>query len=139
MSLAWTRRMVAASGALLTIVAAAALWQFGGPGEARREERDNRRQLDLQAIAEAIACHVAQGAEGEVPARLAEISPACLSPDRAAQLVDPLDGSAYRIDYPAQGTVRICATFEGPPTGPRFVPRSLDHGSGCLTVPLRAA
>lgn len=132
MSLARTRRVVAASGVLIAIVAGVALWQVGGPGEARREARDERRHADLQAVAEAIACHVAQGAEPARPEGLAEIDPACLSPDRAAQLVDPGDGAAYSIGYPAAGSVRVCARFERAHALPRFAPAAFDPATGCL-------
>ncbi len=130
------RRVVALSGAVVAAVAVAGLVAVGGPAASRSAERDARRHADLQVIAEALACHAGAGATPAAPAALAEVSPACLAPGRAAGLVDPATGAAYPLDHPEPGAVRVCAAFERPAEAPPWTPPNFDAPSGCLTAPL---
>lgn len=136
MTLAAARRIVALTGGVVAAVAVAGLVVFGGPATGRGVERDARRHADLQAIAEAFACHAEAAATPAAPASLAEISPTCLAPSRAAALADPRTGAAYALAYPAPGAVRICAVFERPSSVPPWAPPNFDAPTGCLTAPL---
>lgn len=128
------RRVVAASGVLVAAAAAAGLLVFGGPGASRSVDRDGRRLADLQTIAEALVCHAEAGAPPAAPASLAEVSPACLSPGRAAGLVDPATGAPYALDRATPGVARVCAAFERPGAAPRWAPPSFDAPTGCLAA-----
>jgi hypothetical protein len=136
LSLARTRVTVAVSGAVVAAVAALGLWQFGGPAEGRREQRDGLRLQHLHAIAEAILCHAHEGADPARPTGLAALTEACLAPGQAAALVDPAGGAGYPIDYPEPDVARVCADFERPAGVARSASRRFDPESGCLTVGL---
>ena len=137
-SLARARRHVALSGAVVGLVAALALWQVGGPAASRQQARDARRLDDLQAIAGALDCHARGGHAPGRPAALAEISPACLAPDRAAGLADPATGQPYPLAYPEPGVARICAGFEAPAPERARTPPNFDAAAGCITLGLPA-
>lgn len=137
MTPARARLAVTASGVVVAAVAAVALGVFGGPGEARRAERDSRRLEHLSEIVAAVTCHVRAGADPARPAALVEITAACLAPTRAAAFVDPLTGAAYPLDYPDAGTVRVCATLERPEPRPWMAP-AFDAATGCLAAALTA-
>jgi hypothetical protein len=109
MSVARARRLVVLSGVVVAMVAALALWEVGGPEASRQQTRDARRLDDVQAIANALECHLQARAEPARPGALGEISPACLAPARAAELADPLTGEPYGLSYPEAGLARICA------------------------------
>lgn len=117
--------LVAAAG---TVIALLGLSVAGGPEANRRERRDQARIAALHEIAEAVACTAAAPGSFAAPASAADIPPACLAPDRARALADPLTGAAHAITYPAPGTVRVCASLEAP---------AADAESGCVTAPLR--
>ncbi|MBP7243008.1 hypothetical protein [Amaricoccus sp.] len=136
MSLGRARRLVTLSGVVVTATAALALWQVGGPETSRQQTRDMRRIDDLQAISGALECHLRGAAQPARPAALAEISPACLAPGRAAELVDPRTGAPYAIAYPEPGLATICASFEGPPVPRPWTAASFDAATGCLSVGL---
>lgn len=138
MSMARARRQVVLSGIVVGVVAGLALWQVGGPAASRQQARDARRLDDLQAIATALDCHVRGGHAPGRPAALAEISPACLAPDRAAALVDPATGAAYALAYPEAGVARICAAFEAPIPERALMPANFDAGAGCIALGLPA-
>lgn len=128
-------RIVVLLSALVALAAiVAALTVFGGPQDARRGARDSERLSDLNAIAAALSCHGAAQAEPAAPATLAEISPACLAPGPAAELVDPQSGDPYRIEQMPDGSARICATFELPDHPPYRTPSNFDAISGCLVA-----
>lgn len=139
MSLARARALVGASGVLVAVVAALALSYVGGPATSRQEARDSRRHDDLLAIARALECHAQTGAAPARPAALAEVSPACLATDRAADLVDPRSRAPYALAYPELGVARVCADFEGPIVTRRWTPENFDAGAGCISLALPAA
>lgn len=60
-------------------------------------------------------------------------------PDRAAQLVDPLTGTAYAIARPSPGVVRVCAEFEAASRLGRtdWADPPFDRESGCVTAAAR--
>lgn len=122
------RAMVGLVAAAGTVIALLGLSVAGGPEANRRERRDQARIAALHEIAEAVACTAAAPGSFAAPASAADIPPACLAPDRARALADPLTGAAHAITYPAPGTVRVCASLEAP---------AADAESGCVTAPLR--
>ncbi|MBP7003595.1 hypothetical protein [Amaricoccus sp.] len=136
MSLARARRLVALSGGVVAVTAALALWQVGGPETSRQQSRDARRVADLEAIAAALDCHFRGGAEPARPADLARLSPACLAPARAAELVDPGSRAPYPISYPEPGLARVCAAFERPAVTRPWTTPSFDAASGCISLAL---
>ncbi len=135
MTPARARAAVTLSGVVVAAVAGVALWVFGGPGDARRAERDGRRLDHLSEIVTAVGCHVRAGAAPARPATLAEVTAACLAPTRAAGLVDPLTAGPYRLDYPDARSVRACADLEQAEPRPWMGP-AFDAATGCLAAPL---
>lgn len=130
-----TRGLVAGFGLVVLVAIGAGLMSVGGPDSGRRERRDMVRLDALSQVADGLACHVRAGAEPARPATVGEISPACLGPDAAARLVDPLTGEAYRINYPAPDRAAICAAMEAPVAATRALAwRGFDAASGCMGV-----
>jgi hypothetical protein len=130
------RIIVAGAGMASAVLVVLGLAVAGGPAEARRDHRDAARLAHLREIASAYVCH-ATAAAGPIGPALSELSPACLSPTRAAELRDPLTGAAYRIE-PEARLVRVCADFESAnaeaepyPGAPPF-----DPATGCVTATL---
>lgn len=111
MSRARTRLMVILTGLVVAIAVVLGLMLVGGPDTGRRDRRDAGRLTDLRLISQALVCHASGRAQPPAPMSLAEISPACLSADRAADLRDP-SGADYVILRPAPDLVRVCAEFE---------------------------
>jgi hypothetical protein len=137
MSLARTRRMVTAFGAVVLAAIVAGLVAVGGPDTARSDRRDAARLEDLRRLGEALTCHAEAGAAPPRPLSPAEISPACLAADAVAALVDPRSGRPYAISYPEPDRATICADFEGAlPDSPAFGLPALDRGTGCISVNL---
>ena len=132
MTPARARALVGAAGAVAAVCVVLGLAMAGGPGEARREQRDATRLSDLREIANAFVCHGEAAAAAE-PADLAGLSPACLWPARAEALRDPSSGAAYRIQR-ADRLVRVCGEFEGAAArrDQGFPP--FDPATGCVTV-----
>jgi hypothetical protein len=136
MTPARAKAMVGGAGAVTAVLVALGLAVVGGPAQGRLEQRDDIRLGHLREIARALACHADTEAAPE-PAGLGAISPACLSPARAALLHDPATGEAYRIGRPGPGLVQACGVFEGAaaeryPGAPPF-----DPATGCVTATLR--
>lgn len=139
MSLARTRLIVLLTGILVGLAIVAGMMLVGGPDTGRRDRRDAQRLSDLRIIAEALICHSSGHAEPLRPMALAEITPACLSTDRAGGLRDPGTGAAYRIARPDPLLATVCADFEHAggraaeayPGWPPF-----DPATGCVTATL---
>jgi hypothetical protein len=136
LSLARTRLAVAASGVVVAAVTALGLWQFGGPEEGRREQRDALRLQHLHTVAEAILCHAREGAAPARPAEVSALTEACLAPGQAAALIDPASGAVYAIDYPEPDVARVCAAFERPANLAPRVSGRLDPATGCMSLGL---
>lgn len=127
---------VALVGVVCLAVAALSLDRVGGPESSRRERRDALRIEALHDIMVALQCH-AKAAGGPVTA-LAEIDPACLSADRAGELVDPASRAPYRIGATEGGAVQVCGDFEAPGKPP-YADRPdapFDRATGCVTAAL---
>jgi hypothetical protein len=137
MSLGRTRLFVAAVGAVCLALSTLSLSRIGGPEATRMERRDRIRLDQIREVARALICHTEGG--GAEPAALGGVSGACLSPDRAAQLVDPLTGAAYGIARPSPGVVRVCAGFEAAARLGRtdWADPPFDRESGCVTAAAR--
>jgi len=137
MTLARTRLLVAAFGAVVLAAVVAGLVAVGGPDAGRRDRRDAARLDALRQIADALVCHADAGAEPARPAALADLTPSCLAPDAVPGLTDPRSAQAYRIEYPEPDRATVCADFEGPPPDRRFGGRApFDAASGCVSVTL---
>jgi hypothetical protein len=137
MTLARTRLMVAAVGAVVLAAVVAGLLAVGGPTAGRRDRRDAARLDAIHRIADALACHADAAAEPPRPMSLAELTPSCLAPDEAAGLTDPTSGRPYPISYPEPDRATVCADFEGPPPDGRYAGRApFDAASGCVSVAL---
>lgn len=135
MSLARTRLVVAIFGLAVLAAIAAGLAVVGGPGYGRIDRRDAARLDAVRQIADALVCHVREGADPAEPDFPASISPSCLSHENASRLVDPKSGAPYRIDYPGPGRATICADFERGPRDETAWP-VFDAKTGCATVSL---
>ena len=102
----------------LTVVAAiaigAGLALTGGPGQARKERRDQQRADDLSTLAGLVEC-LAGTNRGQLPDRLA----VTLQCDWQAALNDPYTGQPYRYEATGPRSYRLCADFETPPQGTR--------------------
>lgn len=128
------RLFVLAVGLVCLAAAALSLQRVGGPEASRQARRDALRIEALHDIVLALQCHAK--AAGGPPATLAEVTPACLSADRAAELVDPLGGGAYRIGLAEGGAIRVCGDFEAPGKPP-YADRPdapFDRATGCVTA-----
>ena len=106
------RLQAALTSAVVLAAATAAFLVGGGPDTSRAVARDDFRHGAITDIAQAIVCHVRAHGTPERPTRLDEIGPGCLSPSYASALTDPLDSTAFPIDYPSERLVRVCASFE---------------------------
>lgn len=102
----------------LTVVAAiaigAGLALTGGPGQARKERRDQQRADDLSTLAGLVECLAGTNC-GQLPDRLA----VTLQCDWQAALNDPYTGQPYRYEATGPRSYRLCADFETPPPGTR--------------------
>mgnify|MGYP003458979147 CR=1 FL=1 len=123
----------------LTVVAAiaigAGLALTGGPGQARKERRDQQRADDLSTLAGLVEC-LAGTNRGQLPDRLA----VTLQCDWQAALNDPYTGQPYRYEATGPRSYRLCAGFETPPPDrERFGPfmRDAEGCIGRLYVPVR--
>ena len=117
-----------ATVALLTVAAiviGAGLALTGGPGQARKERRDQQREDDLGALVGLVDC-LAGTNRGQLRDRLA-VTPQC---DWQAALDDPLTGQPYRYEPTGPRSYRLCADFETPPPETRR-PWGRD-AKGCL-------
>ena len=106
-----------ATVALLTVAAiviGAGLALTGGPGQARKERRDQQRADDLSTLAGLVEC-LAGTNRGQLPDRLA----VTLQCDWQAALNDPYTGQPYRYEATGPRSYRLCADFETPPPGTR--------------------
>ena len=98
----------------------------GGPGQARKERRDQERSDDLNALVRLVDC-LANANQGRLPDRL--------KPDGECnwltQLNDPFTGAPYEYVVTGPRSYRLCAAFETPPglTG-RLWKRD---ANGCIT------
>lgn len=134
--LARARIAVALTGLVCAAVLALSLALIGGPETGRRDRRDVQRVSDLREIAEALICHGGQEGAGR-PVTLADISPACLSPDAAARLLDPASRAPYAISWTDARTARVCGLFErAHPSWTQGWP-PFDAATGCVTAALR--
>src|SRR5690554_6217636 len=94
---------------LVMLVVALALVATGGPGQGRKERRDEARLQDLARLS-AHAEGLAREAGGALPAELAT-SAECPGELR---LADPYGGDAYRYEALSGESYRLCAPFETP-------------------------
>ena len=79
----------------------------GGPGQGRKERRDEMRLEDLNLMSAQVHC-LARAAAGQLPTDLA---PTALCPG-ALRRADPFSGQPYRYDILSPETFRLCAEFE---------------------------
>ncbi|MFQ8429829.1 hypothetical protein [Amaricoccus sp. W119] len=131
------RVAVAVTGIVCAAVLAASLSLIGGPGSGRRDRRDADRLSDMREIARALICQGDAEASPAQPADLAEISPACLSPDDAADLRDPSSGAAYAITWSDARTARVCGELEDRSRAWTRGWPPFDASTGCVTAALR--
>lgn len=82
----------------------------GGPGQARKERRDEARMGDLQRLAAHIACLAQDGRLTRPPADLSP-TPGCPGP---VPLTDIRTGEPYRVEPLDGRKYRLCAAFELP-------------------------
>ncbi|WP_224767555.1 hypothetical protein [Paracoccus yeei] len=105
----WAAAAIAVLSAL-TIVAGLAL--TGGPGTARKQNRDRDREQDLMALASFVDCLATE----------ANALPTSLDPtrqcDRRLRVSDPHSGTPYRYQVLDPRRYRLCADFELPPDRP---------------------
>lgn len=105
---------------LAAVVVVAGLVLAGGPGQARKERRDEARLRDLDDLSRHIGCLWRLGDGATFPADLAE-TPECPGPVR---LTDRETGTAYRVEPLKGGAYRLCAPFElSPADQPRWAQR----------------
>jgi hypothetical protein len=130
--------VVAGAGLVAAAAVALGLAAVGGPGEARREQRDRIRLEHMREIAGAFDCHARSAPS--VPEGIEGLSPACLPAARAGELRDPASGAPYRVEHPEPDVVRVCAAFETDarrleryPAAPPF-----DPDAGCISAALAA-
>lgn len=97
-----------AVAALAGVAVVAGLSIAGGPGQARKERRDEARMEDLSRLSGHISCLVADSGVRELPAALTA-TPGCPGP---VPLTDSWTGEAYRIEPLEKGKYRLCAGFE---------------------------
>lgn len=102
----------AAIVALSVAAIVAGLALTGGPGTARKQNRDRDREQDLMALAAFVDCLATEA--NELPARI-EPTRQC---DRRLRMADPQTGAAYRYRVVDPGHYRLCADFELPPERP---------------------
>lgn len=95
------------------VMIGAGLALTGGPGQARKERRDQDRESDLMALTGLVDC-LALANRGQLPDRLV----ATAECDWHAALDDPFSGQPYRYERTGPRSYRLCAAFETPPTEP---------------------
>lgn len=95
------------------LMIAAGLWQVGGPGQARMEQRDDRRMQDLQNLAAYLICDAREDAAGH-----------CGTPPRQT---DRFTQEPFTISE-----TRICANFEQPERISELFGAQVSNG--CLTL-----
>lgn len=80
----------------------------GSPLEARAAGLDDRRQNELEVIAEGVDTHYQ--VRGELPATLGELSQ--LRQARVTIITDPVTGFAYEYRTTGERSFELCATFD---------------------------
>lgn len=84
----------------------AGLAVVGGPGQARKEQRDETRMAHLRELGAHATCLATQS--GALSARM-DTTADCGSPPDVS---DPLTGQPYQIELLDSGNLRICAEME---------------------------
>lgn len=107
----WASIAIAALAAGMVV---AGLAIGGGPGQARKERRDETRLRDLDRISGHIACLSRDGQGRVMPTDLAETK-GCPGP---VPLTDSSTGAAYRFEPIDADSYRLCAGFELPADPP---------------------
>lgn len=79
----------------------------GGPGQGRKERRDEMRLEDLNQLSAQVYC-LARASAGQLPT---DLSSTALCPG-ALRRADPYSGQPYRYDILSPETYRLCAGFE---------------------------
>ncbi|MGB8624453.1 MAG: hypothetical protein WCD16_16715 [Paracoccaceae bacterium] len=79
----------------------------GGPGQGRKEHRDEARLSDLDRLSAQVQC-LARAADGQLPQDLA---PTTVCPGELRR-EDPYTGQPYRYEILTDRAYRICAGFE---------------------------
>jgi len=115
----------------IALLAAAALGGglalSGGPGQGRKERRDEARHQDLQRLSSLVQCRA--NAEGGLPADLLN-TPAC---PETARREDPFTAAPYRYEAIDARSFRLCAGFELPLEPTQIWGASeIDAEAGCL-------
>lgn len=115
-------------GALAAIVVAAVIGGIavvGGPGHARKEREDSRREDALDATARAVACY--KQATGAVPEDLSDGESILTAIDAETRSkghcdnpkveADPVSHQPFRLQSGPNGDIEICAVFALPREG----------------------
>jgi hypothetical protein len=114
----------------------------GSPLDARAAGLDDRRQNELEAIAEGVDTHYQ--VRGQLPATLEELSQ--LRQARVTAITDPVTGFAYEYRTTGERSFELCATFDTEETREDDVRRSRSeqkqrywtHSAGRNCYPLEA-